>query len=103
MPNHAHALISPLQSKKYPLEKIIGSWKQYTAKRINERMGATEELWQDESYDRIVRDGEHLYRSLQNIGRNPEKAGLTRETCLLWVKPEWVVAGWRYEDELQQK
>jgi putative transposase len=100
MPNHAHALLRPLMCEEHPLETLLGSWKQFSSKRINERTGAKGELWQDESYDRIVRDGEHLWRSLQYIGRNPEKAGLARDVCPLWVRPEWAALGWTFEDEV---
>jgi REP element-mobilizing transposase RayT len=100
MPNHVHALVRPLAWKLHSLETIVGGWKQFSSRRINERIGAKGKLWQDESYDRIVRDAEHLWRCLQYIGRNPEKAGLAREACLLWVKPEWAAAGWTFEADV---
>lgn len=99
MPNHVHALVRPLACLDHPLERVLGSWKQFSAKRINERLGSTGGLWQEESYDRIVRDEEHLYQCLQYIGRNPRNAALARSGCVLWVKPEWAAAGWRFEDE----
>ena len=97
MPNHCHAILRPLACAAHPLENLLGSWKQYSGKRINQKRGVNGELWQDESYDRIVRDEEHLYRSLQYIGRNPEMAGLGRDVCPLWVRPEWVELGWKFE------
>jgi hypothetical protein len=66
-------------------------------KRINLHLGTTGEVWQDECYDRIVRDEEHLYRCLQYIGRNPTMAGLTRDECPLWINPEWLALGWKFE------
>jgi hypothetical protein len=33
-------------------------------------------FWQDESYDRLVRDTEEFYRTMQYIERNPVRAGL---------------------------
>jgi putative transposase len=97
MPNHAHAIVRPLMSKTHPLEKIVGSWKQFSSKRINEQTGADGNLWQDESYDRIVRDEEHLYRCIQYIGRNPRNAGFKRDACPLWIRPDWVNLGWKFE------
>lgn len=97
MPNHVHALVRPLLCKEHPLEMILGSWKQFSSKRINDRTGSKGELWQDESYDRIVRDEEHLYRCLQYIGRNPGKVALEWKDCPLWVRPEWAAAGWKFE------
>lgn len=96
MPNHVHCVVRPLTSAKFELEDIIGGWKSFTARRINlvlERQGA---LWQDESYDRIIRDEEHLWKCLLYIGRNPKKAGLSKESCRLWINPEWEKIGWKF-------
>ena len=96
MPNHAHAIVRPLKHLEYPLEEILGSWKQFSSRRINARIGQNGNLWQEESYDRIIRDEVHLYRCLQYIGRNPSNAGLSG-TCPLWVRPEWQALGWVFE------
>jgi hypothetical protein len=55
-------------------------------------------LWQEESYDRIVRDEEHLFRVVQYVGNNPGKAGLPREQWHRWVHPDWEAAGWGFRD-----
>ena len=95
MPNLVHAIVRPLQWKRYPLEKLIGAWKQYSSTRI----GKGGQLWQDECYDRIIRDEEHLYRCLIYIGDNPKRAGLSRAICPAWVNPRWVVLGWKFNPE----
>jgi hypothetical protein len=64
MPNHVHVIVRPLATE-YSLEMIVGSWKQFSSKRINALMGAKGDLWQQECFDRMVRDEEHLYRCLQ--------------------------------------
>ena len=46
---------------------------------------ATEALWQPESFDRIVRDEEHLYQIIQYIGRNPRLANLSPGESRLWL------------------
>lgn len=96
MPNHVHLIIRPTKWNQYPLEDILKSWKQYSTNRINREMGQHGSLWQQESYDRIIRDEEHLFRCLHYIGRNPEKAGLSADDCLLWVRPEWAACGWEF-------
>jgi putative transposase len=53
---------------------------------------------QRESFDRIVRDEEHLWRVVQYIGANPRRAGLLVGETSLWIRPEWVELGWRFED-----
>lgn len=52
---------------------------------------------QRESFDRIIRDAEHLYRVIQYIGRNPLKAGLSAAETALWIRPAWVECGWDFE------
>jgi len=54
-------------------------------------------IWQKESFDRIIRDPEHLYRVIQYIGRNPAKAGLAANQYLLWIRPSWIQQGWKFE------
>lgn len=97
MPNHCHALVRPLDYEVHPLETILGSWKGISGKQINARRDRHGTLWQDESYDRIVRDAEHLYRCVQYIGRNPAKSRLRDHEFLLWLRPEWQQQGWRFE------
>jgi putative transposase len=98
MPNHVHAILRPSQCQTRPLETLLKSWKQFSSKNINPRIRAKGPLWQEESYDRIIRDEEHLDNCLQYIGRNPQKAGLSRDRCPLWVRPEWEALGWTFRD-----
>src|SRR5205807_6858442 len=74
MPNHVHALVQ-LQSG-FALSDILHSWKSFTAKEINRINGTKGTLWQDEHYDRIVRDFAELQRYRDYIARNPEDAKL---------------------------
>ena len=76
MPNHVHVIVRPLLWERYPLEELVGSWKKYSSRRIQRELQEHGNLWQDESYDRIIRDGEHLWRVVQYLGSNPERAGL---------------------------
>jgi putative transposase len=97
MPNHVHAMLRPLRPE-YPLEEIVGSWKKFSARQINHVLGQSGELWQEETYDRIVRDEEHLWRVIQYIGSNSDRAGLSRASCPLWIRPQWIELGWNFED-----
>ena len=89
MPNHVHAIA---------LETLLKSWKQYSSKNINTRIDGHEPLWQDESFDRIIRDEEHLDKCLQYIARNPRLAGLALASCPLWIRPEWAALGWTFRE-----
>lgn len=97
MPNHCHLLIKPFEQRS--LETILQGMKGVVARRINSSLGASGSLWQDESYDRIVRDEEHLWRVIQYIGHNPARAGLPRDTWRRWIDPSWQAASWRFVDE----
>ena len=74
MPNHVHVLFQP--AKGQALADILHSWKSFSAKAINQLLGRTGRVWQDESYDRIVRDWNELLRYRDYIARNPENAKL---------------------------
>ena len=75
MPNHVHVIIQPLP--EYDLREIVQSWKSYSAKEMNRQLGRSGRLWQDESFDQIVRSERHLYRIEEYIRRNPEEAKVT--------------------------
>jgi putative transposase len=98
MPNHVHALVRPLLAEEEPLERILHSWKRFTARQINEQLHRKGRLWQDENFDRIVRDEEHLYRCVQYIGLNAKRAGLPLQACKRWIRPDWIKLGWNFTD-----
>jgi REP element-mobilizing transposase RayT len=95
MPNHCHLVIRP--HPEHALEHILQVCKGYVARQINLAVGREGTLWQEESYDRIIRDEEHLYRVVQYIGRNPARAGLPRDCWVRWIHPTWQQAGWDFE------
>ncbi len=74
MPNHVHLLIRPGEQES--LSKILQGIKSASAKEINRRMGTSRTLWQKESYDHIVRDGDDFWNQKDYIVKNPAKAGL---------------------------
>lgn len=97
MPNHVHAIVRPMGSDDQELEDILRLWKGRSARTINKHLGISGPLWQRESYDRIIRDEEHLWRILQYIGRNPAKANLPTDHFDLWINPEWAKLGWNFQ------
>lgn len=96
MPNHVHAILKPLGN--HELEVILKHMKGYVARQANQILGRSGRLWAQESYDRIIRDAEHLYRVVQYIGRNPANARLPERDWHRWLHPLWEDAGWRFED-----
>jgi putative transposase len=97
MPNHCHLVIRPFEP--YELEDELGSMKSVTARFVGRTESLSGGLWQQESYDRIVRDEEHLYRVVQYIGANPRCAGLPRDVWCRWINPSWEALGWGFRDE----
>ncbi|MDF1814433.1 MAG: transposase [Verrucomicrobiales bacterium] len=98
MPNHVHAVIRPID-QNYPLDKILHSRKLWTSRKINEALNQKGPLWQEESFDRIIRDPAHLWKTIQYIGNNPKLAGLDSDKSTRWIRPEWQEAGWDFVDE----
>jgi REP element-mobilizing transposase RayT len=99
MPNHVHLIVRPLDDDDDALERITHGWKRFMARQINNLVGLAGTLWQQESYDRIVRDEEHLWRVVQYIGSNPRNADLSQQECPRWIRPSWRELGWRFEDD----
>ena len=74
MPNHVHALLTPLPG--FELSGILHSWKSFTAKAINRLLDRQGAVWQRESFDRYIRDAHHFGVAVDYIEQNPVAAGL---------------------------
>ena len=87
MPNHVHALVTPFED--WELEDLLGSIKRWTSRQIGLWLEHQPEsirphgpehhrdrFWQQESYDRIVRDAEELTWFRKYIAENPGQAKL---------------------------
>ena len=97
MANHCHLVIRPLPS--FELEDEVGSMKSVSARFIHKHETMAGTLWQQESYDRIVRDEVHLYRIVQYIGANPRRAGVGPDQWNRWINPRWQACGWDFRDD----
>ena len=74
MPNHVHVVVRLHDGED--LSKVLHSWKSFSAKEINKATGKTGHVWQDESFDRIVRSQDHLNTLISYVEENPVKARL---------------------------
>uniref|UniRef100_Q3AP61 Transposase IS200-like domain-containing protein n=1 Tax=Chlorobium chlorochromatii (strain CaD3) TaxID=340177 RepID=Q3AP61_CHLCH len=72
MPNHVHVLFRPFG--KYSLSEIVKSWKGFTAREINKRLGTKGVLWQDGYWDRLIRNERHFFKVVAYIRHNPINA-----------------------------
>ena len=84
MPNHVHVLFRPLG--EHGLADIMKSWKGFMAREINKRIGKTGALWQDEYWDRLIRNERHFFKVAEYIRENPVNAKLREGHYLLWEK-----------------
>lgn len=73
--DHVHMIINPMD----PLPQIMHSIKSFSAHQINKISGRKGKVWQDENYDRVIRDEEEFLEKLRYIANNPVKANLSRE------------------------
>jgi REP element-mobilizing transposase RayT len=90
MPDHVHILLLPLSS--YSLSRIMKGIKGASARKINIARNTTGTIWQDESYDRIVRDEKELKIKILYMLNNPVKKELTDDP--------WHYHGWWYNNSV---
>jgi len=90
MPNHVHALIEVWHR---PLGEIMKSWKSYTCREANRLLGCDSTFWQEDYFDRYIRDEDHFRRVVRYIENNPVKAGLVR------MAAEWPWSSAHYRNQ----
>ena len=71
MNDHIHGLIKPIDENSP--QSILHSWKSFTAHRLQRQFGRQGTVWQDEYFDRIVRDQAEFFEKAQYILNNPRK------------------------------
>ena len=74
MPNHVHAVAEMREG--HGLGTVVQAWKSFTAKEANRALGRSGPFWHKDYFDRFIRDGAHLERTLEYVDVNPVKAGL---------------------------
>jgi inosine/xanthosine triphosphate pyrophosphatase family protein/REP element-mobilizing transposase RayT len=78
MPDHVHLILTPLKQPNgspYELATLLHSIKSFSAHAINKARDTQGPLWQDESFDRIVRDEQEYGNIERYILHNPVEAG----------------------------
>jgi REP element-mobilizing transposase RayT len=81
LPDHVHLLLrsnSKPEGGVFDLAEIIHSIKSYSAQKISQSRDNPGVIWQDERYDRIVRDEAEFLEKWQYIRNNPVKIGLAQ-------------------------
>jgi len=73
MPNHVHVIFN----SRHKVDRILHSWKSFTSKRANQLLGREGKFWQDDYFDRTIRDPQEFARMIRYVLENPAKANLT--------------------------
>lgn len=94
MPDHVHLIFTPLvddaRHAVFSLVEILKAIKGASSHAINRRAGTHATIWQEESFDRIVRSSESLDAKVAYILENPVRRGLVedwRQYRWLWYAP----------------
>jgi REP element-mobilizing transposase RayT len=94
MPDHVHLLFTALRDGEgwtFALPEMLRAIKGSSARSINKLGGRSGPLWQDESFDHVLRGNESLRETVEYIRENPVRKGLVRkpeEYEWLWVEPD---------------
>ncbi len=76
MPNHVHVVIEMLDG--HSLSDIVRSWKSFTARLANSKLGRRGPFWHADYFDRFMRNEVHLAQTIEYVENNPVKAGLAQ-------------------------
>lgn len=78
MPDHVHLMLTPLadENGEISLSEIMQTIKSASAHRINRYLGFKGRIWQQESFDRAMREVENARGRIEYMVGNPVRAGL---------------------------
>ena len=89
MPDHVHLILTPLvderRSRIFSLIEIMRGIKGAAAWKINQRVGRHGAVWQEESFDHVLRSTEGLDAKVDYVLQNPVRKGLVDD----WKKYRW--------------
>ena len=92
MPDHVHLLLTPLTDElgwPYPLPRIMKLIKGTSARSVNQLLATAGPVWQEESFDHVLRSDENFADTVEYIRQNPVRKGLVaraEDYPWLWLK-----------------
>jgi REP element-mobilizing transposase RayT len=92
MPDHVHLLFTALRDVEgwtFALPEILRAIKGSSARSINKLSGRSGPVWQDESFDHVLRGDETLRETVEYICQNPVRKGLVEKPedyPWLWIE-----------------
>jgi REP element-mobilizing transposase RayT len=94
MLDHVHLLFSPLadaHGEPFSLQEIMGGIKGASAHAVNRALSRRGSVWEEESFDRVLRSDESIRQKADYICANPVRAGLVaHEDDWPWLWREWI-------------
>jgi putative transposase len=69
MDDHVHSVVA--LSEDITLSQVLHTWKSFSAHQLQRKFARTGQVWQHESFDRIIRDENELYQKCNYIVTNP--------------------------------
>jgi REP element-mobilizing transposase RayT len=81
MPTHVHMVFTPLldeNKQAHTLAEVLNAIKSVSAHKINRRVCRRGHVWQDESFDHVLRHNESIAAKVLYLMENPVAAGLVR-------------------------
>jgi putative transposase len=76
MPNHVHLLAELFAGSL--LSEVVKSWRSFSAHEASHILGRLGQFWQEEYFDRFVRDDIHFENARRYIRENPVHASLVK-------------------------
>ena len=92
MPEHVHLLLTPLSDDSglpYGLPSILKSLKGASARSVNKLLNTSGPVWQEESFDHVLRSQQSLEEKVEYIRQNPVRRGLVsrpEDYPWLWIE-----------------
>ncbi len=85
MPDHVHLVMTiPQGPTGVPWKRIMRGMKGTSANIVNHLLGWNRDVWQAESFDRVIRSGKE-HETIEYILENPVRAGLVER----WDEYPW--------------
>ena len=89
MPDHVHMILTPLIDSEhqgiFSLTRITQAIRSASARAINQKLRRTGPVWQEESFDHVLRSSEGLDAKVEYVVQNPTRKGLVRD----WREYRW--------------
>lgn len=94
MPDHVHIVFTPLTDsagKTFSLAEIMNGIKGSSAHAVNRLLSRRGHVWQDESFDHILRSDESTGQKVEYVCQNPARKGIVQAgETYPWLWREWI-------------